>query len=229
VTAPHAPSPHASEPTASSTHAHHTLPVLETSYDLEAFASTLQQLKTQGIRLTPQREHVLRLFFCLKDGDHVTAEQLHQVLIAENVDISLATTYRTLKLLASVGVLRELDFAEDHKHYELIHHDEDPHHHLICVACGLTVEFESDETDQASHRMAKTMGFKIHDIQLKVFGVCITCQAKKAPTRQPLEASETEKVSYTQKLAQEVLKRRSSKQSHPQMPQCPAVFPSLKK
>ncbi|MFM7469141.1 MAG: Fur family transcriptional regulator [Vampirovibrionales bacterium] len=203
------------------------MPVLQSSYDTEAFEQTLEVLKAQGIRLTLQRAQILKLFFCLKDGDHLTAEQLFHALEAEGLEISLATTYRTLKLLASVGVLRELDFAEDHKHYELIHHDEDPHHHLICVMCGLTVEFESDETDQASYHMANTMGFKVHDIQLKVFGVCPTCQAKKA--HKPLLEAQGEKASYTQKLAQEVLKRRSSRVAHPQMPQCPAVFPTSKK
>ncbi|MBY0404732.1 MAG: transcriptional repressor, partial [Cyanobacteria bacterium] len=92
-----------------------------------------QNLREKGFRLTPQREKIIDIFFYLAEGEHLSAEDLHLMLREENSDISLATSYRTLKLLASIGVLRELDFAEDHKHYELIRNPEDPHHHIICV------------------------------------------------------------------------------------------------
>ena len=137
-------------------------------------------LRNKGFRLTPQREKILDIFFDLPEGEHLSAEDLHTLLRQESADISLATSYRTLKLLASVGVLRELDFAEDHKHYELTRNPEDPHHHIICVECGGTEEFESPEAFRLAVALAKTKQFQLVDVQLKLFGFCSICQEKKS-------------------------------------------------
>ncbi|MEM0950619.1 MAG: Fur family transcriptional regulator [Cyanobacteria bacterium P01_H01_bin.74] len=129
-------------------------------------------LKDKGFRLTPQRETILDIFYTLPEGEHISTEELHALLQKEGADISLATAYRTLKLLASLGVLRELDFAEDHKHYELARNPESPHHHIICLDCGSTEEFESEEITRFSEALAKERGLTIIDVQLKVFAHC---------------------------------------------------------
>lgn len=129
-------------------------------------------LRKKGFRLTPQREKILDIFFELPTGEHLSAEELQNQLVQESSDISLATSYRTLKLLASLGVLRELDFAEDHKHYELARNPKAPHHHIICMECGQTEEFESEEIVRLSEMLATERGFRIVDVQLKLFAVC---------------------------------------------------------
>lgn len=138
-----------------------------------------QNLREKGFRLTPQREKIIDIFFHLPEGKHLSAEELQHFLRHENSDISLATSYRTLKLLASIGVLRELDFAEDHKHYELIRNPDDPHHHMICVECGTTEEFDSPEAFRYAVQLAAEKRFHLVDVQLKVFGLCATCQQSK--------------------------------------------------
>jgi Fur family ferric uptake transcriptional regulator len=139
----------------------------------------LLELREQGFRLTPQREKIIDIFFHLPEGEHLSAEELHTMLRQESSDISLATSYRTLKLLASVGVLRELDFAEDHKHYELARNPESPHHHIICVECRTTEEFDSPEAFHLVAAMAEQKQFHVVDVQLKVFGFCSHCRAEK--------------------------------------------------
>jgi Fur family transcriptional regulator, ferric uptake regulator len=134
-------------------------------------------LRQQGFRLTPQRETILDIFFHLPEGEHLSAEELQHRLLAEHAEISLATSYRTLKLLASVGVLRELDFAEDHKHYELARNPDAPHHHIICISCNRTEEFEAPEAQVLAHNIAESAHFTVTDVQLKVFGLCQFCKA----------------------------------------------------
>jgi Fur family ferric uptake transcriptional regulator len=129
-------------------------------------------LRNKGFRLTPQREKILDIFFDLPEGEHLSAEDLQKHLHGDTPEISLATSYRTLKLLASLGVLRELDFAEDHKHYELARNPQSPHHHMICLECGRTEEFESEEIIRLSQALSKELGFRIVDVQLKLFAVC---------------------------------------------------------
>jgi Fur family transcriptional regulator, ferric uptake regulator len=129
-------------------------------------------LRQKGFRLTPQREKILDIFFQLPTGEHLSADELQNHLQGESSEISLATSYRTLKLLASLGVLRELDFAEDHKHYELARNPKSPHHHIICLDCGRTDEFESEEIIRLSEELAVERGFRIVDVQLKLFAIC---------------------------------------------------------
>lgn len=134
-------------------------------------------LRDQGFRITPQREKILDIFFELPEGEHLSAEDLQNALRSEQSDISLATSYRTLKLLASLGVLREVDFSADHKHYELIRSDSEiPHQHLICVDCGATKEFISVEVFEASLDIAENAGYDLVDTQLKLYGRCSACR-----------------------------------------------------
>lgn len=139
---------------------------------LQTRAELSELLRNKGFRLTPQREKILDIFYELPAGEHLSAEELQMALESESSDISLATSYRTLKLLASLGVLRELDFAEDHKHYELARNPKSPHHHIICLDCGKTEEFESEEIVQLSEALASERGFQIVDVQLKLFAIC---------------------------------------------------------
>ena len=140
-----------------------------------AFDSTrenvFQNLRSKGLRVTPQREKILQIFMDLPDGTHLSAEDLFKVLSGKNENISLATTYRTLKLLSQFGYLRELDFAEGHKHYE-INKDKKPHHHIICLNCNKTIEFEDDLVNQVGHRIAAEKGLELVDIQFKIYAIC---------------------------------------------------------
>ncbi len=133
--------------------------------------NVFQNLRSKGLRVTPQREKILQIFMELKDGTHLSAEDLFKVLSAKNENISLATTYRTLKLLSQFGYLRELDFAEGHKHYEL-NQDKKPHHHIICLNCNKTIEFEDDVINQIGERIAIEKGLELVDIQFKIYAVC---------------------------------------------------------
>ena len=133
--------------------------------------SVFQNLRSKGLRVTPQREKILQIFMELPDGTHLSAEDLYKMLEGKNENISLATTYRTLKLLSQFGYLRELDFAEGHKHYE-INKDKRPHHHIICLNCNKTIEFEDDLVNQVGHRIAAEKGLELVDIQFKIYAIC---------------------------------------------------------
>jgi Fur family ferric uptake transcriptional regulator len=141
----------------------------------EERAALSVRLKSKGFRLTPQREKILDIFFYLPEGQHLSADDLYNLVRNDSSDVSLATTYRTLHLLHSIGVLRELDFAEDHKHYELLRDEDTPHHHLICVNCGTTEEFESTEVVAIAQQVAGRRQFVLTDIQLKLYGLCKDC------------------------------------------------------
>jgi Fur family ferric uptake transcriptional regulator len=133
----------------------------------------LAMLRAKNIRLTPQRERVLDIFLALPEGEHLSAEDLHMALRGEQSDISLATSYRTLKLLAELGVLREVTFGEDRSHYELCRGEEHPHHHLICSECGMTEEFESPALLQTVEAEALSRQFSVSNFEVKLYVACL--------------------------------------------------------
>jgi len=146
-------------------------------------ASSLKaELNEKGWRLTPQREMILNVFQNLPKGEHLSAEDLYNVLQEEGAGISLSTIYRTLKLMARMGILRELELAEGHKHYELNQPHPYHHHHLICVRCSKTIEFKNDQILKIGSKAAQKDGYYLLDCQLTIHAVCPTCQRSLMPT-----------------------------------------------
>ncbi len=143
-------------------------------------ASLRAELNERGWRLTPQRETILQVFQNLPNGNHLSAEDLYEMLKQEGEMISLSTIYRTLKLMARMGILRELELAEGHKHYEInqpYHH----HHHLICVRCNKTIEFKNESVLKIGTKTAQKEGYHLLDCQLTIHALCPTCQRSLMP------------------------------------------------
>ncbi|MEL6606525.1 MAG: transcriptional repressor, partial [Cyanobacteria bacterium J06614_10] len=90
--------------------------------------------------------------------------------------ISLSTVYRTLHLMVYMGLLRELELAEGHKHYELNRPLKD-HHHIVCVHCNATIEFTEDSVTQIGEKTANSAGYHVLDCQLTLYGICSKCTA----------------------------------------------------
>ncbi len=132
----------------------------------------ISDLRSKGMRVTPQRELIMRIFQEEVKDRHLSAEDVYDILVKKGESISLATTYRTLRMLVEMGFLRELDFAESHKHYELINPNESPHHHIICMNCNKTIEFEDDEINELGKAIAKKHGVEIVDMQFQIFANC---------------------------------------------------------
>jgi Fur family transcriptional regulator, ferric uptake regulator len=132
----------------------------------------LQNLRQKGYRVTPQRELIIKIF--QESGDkHLSAEDVFEVLQSKQEQISLATTYRTLRMLVEMNILRELDFAETHKHYELLDANAPPHHHIICLNCNKTIEFEDEDINKLGQLVAEKYGVEIVDMQFQIFGNCL--------------------------------------------------------
>lgn len=134
------------------------------------------ELNERGWRMTPQRQIMLETFQNLPKGEHLSAEDLCQRLEEHGEKVSLSTVYRNVKLMARMGILRELELAEGHKRYEINQPSPHHHHHLICVRCNKTVEFKNDSVLKAGAKVAEKSGYHLLDCQLLIHAVCPTCQ-----------------------------------------------------
>ena len=133
-------------------------------------------LHQEGRRLTPQRRKILGLFENIGSGMHLSAEDVHHQLLEANSRVSLATIYRTLRLLVEMGFLQELELSEGGHRFELSSDDHPDHHHLVCVRCGRTEEFESEHVLQAGRIAAEKYSFKLIESTLNVRALCPACK-----------------------------------------------------
>jgi Fur family ferric uptake transcriptional regulator len=134
-------------------------------------------LHERGQRLTPQREKVLALFQEIGEGRHLSAEDVHHRLRSGDGRVSLATVYRSLRLLSSLDLLQELELPDGGRRFELAGDAQHRHHHLVCVRCGRTEEFENGAVLQAGNEAANTHGFRLLECVLNVRCLCPTCAA----------------------------------------------------
>ena len=133
-------------------------------------------LHKDGRRLTPQRKKVLNLFEKIGAGIHLSAEDVHQQLLEADTKVSLATVYRTVRLLVEMGFLHQLELNEGGHRFELASDDNPDHHHLVCVRCGRTEEFESEQVLLAGKAAAEKIGFTLIESTLNVRAICPSCQ-----------------------------------------------------
>ena len=142
-----------------------------------SFEDICGELKSKEYKLTPQRMTILRVFLD-NAGGHVSAEELYAMVKKENPDIGLATVYRTLDLLAEMGILMKMDFGDGKARFEMSDREVHHHHHLICLNCGKVEEFDLDLLETLEESIENKTGFEIVDHRLKFYGYCGECKGK---------------------------------------------------
>ncbi len=128
------------------------------------------EMKARGWRMTPQRERIVEIFLDLPEGQHASADEVSRLLVQRGHPLSVSTVYRTLRVMARLGFLRELELGEGEKVYELNLLASRSHHHLVCAQTGEIVEFADDTVVDICRKVAERYGFKILDCQLVVYG-----------------------------------------------------------
>lgn len=129
-------------------------------------------LKNVGLKATFPRLKILDIFR-KSDERHLSAEDVYRFLIAENIDIGLATVYRVLTQFEQAGILSRSQFDGGKSIFEL--NDGDHHDHLICTHCGSVTEFNDDEIEKRQHKIARDNGFTLESHAMVLYGVCKNC------------------------------------------------------
>lgn len=128
-----------------------------------------QNLKSIGLKATYPRLRILDLFQH-SETRHLTAEDVYRLLIADGMDIGLATVYRVLTQFEQAGLLKRSNFESGKAVFEL---NEGQHHdHLICLQCGRVEEFYDPEIEKRQQKIAKDRGFVLQDHALSLYGIC---------------------------------------------------------
>ena len=119
--------------------------------------------------MTDQRRVISRV---LSEAiDHPDVEEIYRRSAAIDPKISIATVYRTMRLLEDAQVIEKLDFRDGRARYE--ENREEHHHHLIDIKSGEVFEFKDDELEEIKVRIAKELGYQIIGDRLELYGVKI--------------------------------------------------------
>lgn len=125
-------------------------------------------IQDRKLNTTAQREAIVEMF--LRTRDHVSIDELLGKVRKRQPKVGYATVYRTLKLLVDSGLAVERQFGDGQARYEVVgdHHD-----HLICMKCGLILEFEDDEIERLQEKIAERLGgFTVLRHRHELYGLC---------------------------------------------------------
>lgn len=131
-------------------------------------------LKSNNLKYTLQRELILKYLY--KSKKHLTPELLYNEikLDAPELNIGIATIYRTLTLLEDAGFVTSISLGKQGKKYELA--NKEHHDHMICTNCGKIIEFIDEEIEARQSKIAKQYQFQMLDHSMQIYGLCRQCQ-----------------------------------------------------
>lgn len=131
------------------------------------------KLRRKARRITGPRQAILGILH--QHRGPMTAKEVFDALPQGNCD--LATVYRSMHLLQSMGMVKRFELGDGGARFELLAEGDDGHHHhLVCTSCSEIVEIEDCFPDELQERIAARNGFKGVTHKLEFFGVCPRCQ-----------------------------------------------------
>ena len=127
--------------------------------------------KEKGLRMTEQRNIIADVITKMSITGHPDVNEIFLNANEKDKNISIATVYRTVKLFEEYGAIEKHDFKDGRSRYEAI---EDHHHdHLIDIETGEIHEFTNEQIEKIQSIVAETLGYKLVDHRLELYGIKI--------------------------------------------------------
>ncbi len=122
------------------------------------------------------QEAIASIVRSLPQGTHLTAPEVFEKAKEKGLDVSLSTVYRTLSRLKSTGGVITV-LGERGLRYETS--EKGPQHdHIICLTCGLTIEFVDDVIRNFGQAVAQRKGYELVSSRFDILGYCQSCKSK---------------------------------------------------
>ena len=125
----------------------------------------LSRCLAKNIRMTSQRQIIIQVIE--ESDDHPDVDQLYLRSVELDNTISIATVYRTVKLLEEAGLIERLEFGDGRSRYE---EAGEHHEHLVDIETGEVHEFYNEELETLKTEIAREMGYDLIDHRLELYG-----------------------------------------------------------
>jgi Fur family ferric uptake transcriptional regulator len=130
----------------------------------------LAQLRSRGLRLTPQRQLVLEAVTALR---HATPEEVLAEVQRTASGVNASTVYRTLELLEELGLVNHAHLGHGAPTYHAA--DDEEHLHLVCRTCGAITETEVALAAPLVEILRSQHGFHTDVSHFAIYGTCAGC------------------------------------------------------
>jgi Fur family transcriptional regulator, peroxide stress response regulator len=132
--------------------------------------------KKAGLKLTHQRLEIFREV--ASSTGHPDAVTVFRAVQERMPTVSLDTVYRTLGTLSGLGLITTLGMRREGVRFDA---NLEPHHHYICVRCGMTRDFTSAGLDSLDiPGVVRKLG-SVETTRVEVRGLCGNCQKGRSP------------------------------------------------
>ncbi len=136
-------------------------------------ATYRQICRDQGLRSTVQKRAILQAVLNL--DTHPTADQVYEVVIRTNPDISRTTVYRALESFARSGIITKACHPGSATRYDP---NIEIHHHLICLQCDAVIDISDTGLDRTPIPDTSAFEFEVQDFRVQLRGICGRCRNK---------------------------------------------------
>ena len=125
----------------------------------------LEKCLDKNIRMTHQRQAIIKVIE--SSDDHPDIDTLYLRSVEKDRTISIATVYRTVKILEEAGVIEKIEFGDGRSRYE---ESGSHHHHLVDVESWEVFEFFNEELENLKIEIANKLGYELVDHRLELLG-----------------------------------------------------------
>ncbi len=126
----------------------------------------------RGVKVTHQRLEIFRELASTEE--HPDVETVHRRVRERIPTISPDTVYRNLKMLVEHGLVSVVGMSHERLRFDA---NMGPHHHFVCVRCGLIRDFRSPHLENVEFpEEAEALGEPV-SLHLEVKGVCAQCRS----------------------------------------------------
>jgi Fur family peroxide stress response transcriptional regulator len=139
------------------------------------FGTIIQNLRENNHKITPQRLAIVKIL--AKSEGHPSVDNIYDKIKRDFPTMSLATVYRNIVIIKTLGEVLELGFPDGSNRYD--GNKPYPHPHVICIKCKKIVDPDLDSLDEVKNEVELETKFKILNHRLDFFGICSNCMAEK--------------------------------------------------
>lgn len=141
---------------------------------MEMTAILTSALRTQGHKITKNRTAILE--YLSNQKEPISAEDILKHIQDEHQAVNKTTIYRELFFLLENNFIKEIEFGDGKKRYEIAI-NRPHHHHIICVNCKKIedIPLEKELENQEKH-IEEITNYKLTSHMLEFFGLCQNCK-----------------------------------------------------
>ncbi|UCF05474.1 MAG: transcriptional repressor [bacterium] len=138
---------------------------------MHSFENTIQKLRSEGFKLTPQRLAVIK--YMIGNKSHPSALAIHKELKRRYPTLSFSTVYNTLNMLQKIDEIRSIHVFDDHLNYDP---NTEPHIHFLCSKCDMVHDIFLEQAEGIQVYAGEIDGHLVDSYELFFKGTCKDCR-----------------------------------------------------